>query len=353
MIRFALLLGACMLLPEPRSAEQDPQVAAAPAARSEKAVPESAEPTDAALTRMLELMRAGLYVPKPSTAFPVKMKRETIFDGSYDWHSCVIAHWALLVQARIDDDPQASQWVRTRLAIEDLEHESETLILRPRKLLYTWPYDEAWFVMLLSELGRHPAEGRQDHPRLLKLRELHEDRLLSALEERGFPERQARENAEGETRPARYVGDYTSWLWTYLLLRWSEPVSAQGPARLAALRETKLLPGRATFDAREDAFRPHPYDFLWVPALFALEDPARRSDYSPGKLGPWPAEVSLRDVHVLGRELCRIWPLAGKPAYAERVATLLEREDLWAGDFTVVSHWMPQFLYLGRWFGRQ
>lgn len=351
MICAALLLGLGLgLAPQdPLPADPVPTGPAkgAPSAAAELGPNEA--PTDAALRRMLELMRAGLDVAEPSTAFPSRMERETIFAGSYDWHSCVIAHWALLVQARLDDDAEAGRWVRLRLPIEDLERESETLRLRPRKLQYTWPYDEAWFLMLLSELGRHPAEGRHDHPRVLELRKQHEKRLLAALQERPFPERHPKDDA----RPPRYVGDYTSWLWTYLLVRWSEPITAEGEAQLAELRSAKLLPARASFAESPEPFQPHPYDFLWVPALFELEQPGWNGDYSPGDLGAWPAEVSLRDVHVLGRELCRLWPVAGESAYVERVAALISREDLWAGDFTVVSHWMPQFLYLGRWFQRR
>ena len=58
--------------------------------------------------------------------------------------------------------------------------------------------------------------------------------------------------------------------------------------------------------------------------------------------------------------LTRLWPLAwdggrgddrALKTFRERSAALLEREDLWAEDFAACSHWMPQYLWLGSWFG--
>ena len=302
------------------------------------------EPTETIKERMLELMRTGLDVHEPSTAFPARMERETIFDGSYDWHSCVIAHWALLVQARWDGDAVAAEWVLERLHLEDLSYESDTILLRGDRRVATWPYDEAWFLMLLSELEHHAEAESERLTGLRALRSLHESRLLEALKERSFPDYR-----RDDGRPPIYSGHYSSWLWTYLLVRWSGPITERGGALLDELRESKLLPARREF-TEQRPFEPHPYDFLWLPTLFELEEPGWNGAYDPGALDDWPAEVSLRDVHILGRELSRVWPLIGTTPGNERVAALLDREDLWAGDFTVVSHWVPQYLFLGRWF---
>lgn len=302
-----------------------------------------ASPLTPAMPRLIDLMRAGVLVQEPNTSFTSRMQRDSVFAGSYDWHSCVIAHWALLVHARLTDDATSGAWVRDRIGLAALTHESESLQQRPDKLAATAPYDEAWFLMLLSELGRHPADDPRDPAGLLALRELHEKRLLTKLEDGPFPERH---RAEKESRPL-FVGFYKSWLWTYLLVRWSEPVSERGSSRLAKLRTDRLLPARASFLAELEPFKPHPYDFLWVPALFALE--SGDDNYDPGVLSPWPKDVSLRNVHVLGRELSRLWPATKRRVYIEGVTSLLAREDLWAGDFAVVSHWMPQFLFISHW----
>ena len=335
MIRTTVLLGLALL-------SQD---------AADTTTPEPApmvDPTDRVLPRMLELLREGLDVPEPNTSFTKRMERETVFDGSYDWHSCVIAHWALLVQARWDEDEQASEWVRARLPIEKLEYESETLLTRTKKFSRLSPYDEAWFLMLLSELDRHPDKDEDAATRLTTLREAHEAKLLDELTERKFPEHRTR----GEDGRDLFSGFYSSWLWGYLLLRWSEPISEGCTERLAVLRKTKLLPAREKFAAALP-FEPNGYDFLWVPAMFELEEPGWNGAYDPGKLDDWPEEVRLRNVHILGRELCRVWPLVGKASANERIESLIEREDLWAGDFEVVSHWMPQYLFIGRWFGRR
>ena len=60
-------------------------------------------------------------------------------------------------------------------------------------------------------------------------------------------------------------------------------------------------------------------------------------------------------------ELSRLWPYAvdahrgiagADPAYQERTREILARTELWADDFTVVSHWVPQFLWIGEWLRR-
>ncbi|MGB0332790.1 MAG: hypothetical protein ACPGPE_13360, partial [Planctomycetota bacterium] len=58
--------------------------------------------------------------------------------------------------------------------------------------------------------------------------------------------------------------------------------------------------------------------------------------------------------HLLGVHASRLWPLALRaaedPAAAAELdlalADLLGRAELWDGDFAVVSHWMPQFIWL-------
>jgi hypothetical protein len=61
--------------------------------------------------------------------------------------------------------------------------------------------------------------------------------------------------------------------------------------------------------------------------------------------------------HLLGVHVTRLWPLAiaarddaGAAALLDReLSAYLEREELWNGDFAVVSHWMPQFVWVALW----
>ena len=68
--------------------------------------------------------------------------------------------------------------------------------------------------------------------------------------------------------------------------------------------------------------------------------------------------MRLRTVHVVGVEVSRLWSWAAAAARGDtgarrqfntRMKEILARTDLWADDFRVVSHWVPQFLWIGVW----
>jgi hypothetical protein len=303
--------------------------------------------------RLAELMRAGIETRAPNASFARGMQRASVFDGSYDWHSCVIAHWALLVHARATGDDGLRDWVVARLGPAALEAELETLAWREPRAALTWPYDEAWFGMLLSELVRAGEHGGVDRAALLALRLRVEKRLLAALEEQPFPENLLR----AEDGAPTYCGFYRSWLFAWLLVRWSDPVTPGAADRLAAWRVARVEPERAAITALREA---HGFDFLWVPALLALVDHTCGADvaaFDPGELPPLPASVRIATVHVLGLELSRVWPLAiegasdarARAVYEGRVRELLARPELWEQDFAACSHWVPQYLFIGEW----
>ena len=65
----------------------------------------------------------------------------------------------------------------------------------------------------------------------------------------------------------------------------------------------------------------------------------------------------MRTTHLLGVHASRLWPLALRAAgdvsaageLDRELAAFLSRAELWDGDFAVVSHWMPQFVWLNYW----
>ncbi len=68
--------------------------------------------------------------------------------------------------------------------------------------------------------------------------------------------------------------------------------------------------------------------------------------------------MKLSTVHVLGVEITRLWPLAiaarggdagARALFHRRWREILAREDLWAENFKVVTHWVPQFLWFAIW----
>lgn len=335
---------------------------AAQATTSTEAVPRSdAETIADALPRIGELLRDGVLVAEPTANIWRHEDRKSVFDGSYDWHSCIAAHWAILCLARVEGDEALSDFVLDRLSPEVLEAERELLdgtgserLERSRR--YFTPYVDAWMVLLLAEIARH--EGR-DTAELRAFRRETEERVLRALEEGTFPERTPPAERGGKT----FCGFYRSWLFGYVMLRIAGPSDEAAQARLDVLAEEKLAPQREALTAYGER---HAFDFLHVAALHALAervDPTVEEPVAfvvPESFEALPAEVTLRTVHPVGVHVTQLWPLAvdarhdpiARAAYERRMAEILARTDLWADDFTVVSHWVPQFLWMAVWLSR-
>ena len=72
-----------------------------------------------------------------------------------------------------------------------------------------------------AELARLDGHPGIDDAALLALRLRHERRLLTALEERPFPENLSRRKGDEIV----YCGFYRSWLLAWLLASWSNPVT--------------------------------------------------------------------------------------------------------------------------------
>lgn len=297
------------------------------------------------LPRLVEMMEEGIDVPEPNASWA--KGKQSLFQGSYDWHSCVIAHWALLSHARVTGDEELAGRVLARLKPKGLGEEMKLLKEQADTPRITFPYDEAWFVMLLAEVDRH----RPLNDNLIRARMGVERRILKHLEDTPFPEGIA---------GAEFCGFYRSWLLALFLMEEAGPVVTNGDELLAELAREKLEPARAAIQAEPEG---HPWDFLWVPAILALrdrvQDAERESPYTPVE-PQLPEGVTIQTVHVLGAFCSRLWPDAidgsrgNEEAWArfqQGTRHLIEREDLWAEDFATSSHWMPQYLWMGYWWG--
>ena len=301
----------------------------------------------AAVPRLVALMREGIDTRSPNSSWARRHEAGSVFDGSYDWHSCVIAHFALLTHARLEQDTELAAHVLERLDGATLRGEAALLAGRDPRRSITFPYDEAWLLMLLAELERHEAAD------VVSAREVRlevEARVLDHLERADFPD---------GFRDVRFCGFYRSWLFSYLLLDLSGPVGDGAAGRLRALRAQKLDPVREAVAAHTSS---HDWDFLWLPAILALADRADPEvpdgEYAAGGAGALPEGVTIATVHQLGVFLTRLWPCAYDGARGDAEAwaafeagtrALLAREDLWAQDFAACSHWVPQYMWLGYW----
>lgn len=332
------------------------------------------------------------------------------FVGSFDWHSAVHAHWALLGLARYTCDAAAEAFVLERLTHAALAAERAYLVEHPK---FELPYGQAWLLLLLSELSKHPG-SYGDEAQHLRMET--EERVQSWLEASPFP--------DGRSPGQHFCAAHDSWLCAFLLTQLSEPVSPGAGARLEALRATKLEPARPLVPTNVHSRR----DFLDIPALLATIDLTRSSPRaavesateaavavavaktlvsaapdaaalsteggdsampmmsrlrrpSPSAL---PAAVSsempivrveaeaaaalpISPLPVLRREEChaagaaaaRIWPDAAAAAAtgdeasrslcAAKLRQLIARPDYWRDDFECVAHWVPQFIWMAVW----
>jgi hypothetical protein len=313
-----------------------------------------AEESRAVMPRLKKLMREGLRRTEPETNFVKRITGDTLFSGSYDWHSNLFAHWALLTIARVEADKELRDWLLEPITLEALTAERERLIQISKRdrALPTFPYDQGWLLLFLAELEKQ-YEEIPDELRAFRLEV--EVRLLDWLESSEFPAQVSSRFEKG-----RYPGFYRSWLFSFFQVHLSQPVSKEATQRLATLQRERLVLALEDLLAQTEA---HPFDFFYVPAMPTLVHAVAPFEGGPPKLvtpalTPLPEEVSLRDVHVLGTEISHMWPLAAqaqagntqaKTELNQRMSRFLAREDLWAEDFTVVTHWVPQFLWLTFW----
>ncbi len=323
-------------------------LAAAAAGQARSAGAEAAPPPDprAHLPRMVELMCAGIDRIEPSS--DALFTEGSTFRGSYDWHSCVHAHWALLCIARVTGDAELESELAERLSPDVLARERAWLA-EPLRKRFKVPYGQGWLLLLLAEIERRPERATEE---LRAFRVEVEERVLGWLEAHPFPE---------DEETGALNANYSSWLFSFLLAQLSRPVGPGAAERLERLRAERVEPARAAVLAARAG---SDYDFLHLPAILALvdrtasPDPAAPSAYPVVPCPALPAEIEFSAVHVLGYELTRAWPWAhdahagdetARDAFRRRMADLLGREDCWADDFRVVSHWVPQFLWMGMW----
>jgi hypothetical protein len=266
-----------------------------------------------------------------------------VFNGSWDWHSSVHGHWALLSVARVTGDSKLDAFVSARLTDKALQAERQFLNGDKK---FEAPYGRAWLLLLLAEIDRRRAASKV----VAALRQETQEFLLDWLERNNYPE-----------SPTGFNAAHDSWLFAYMLFVLSQPTPVKVLDRLKALRATKIEPSRAQLAKAAHS----PADFLYLPAVQALIDrldPAtvgKPPAYPPG-VSPPLADPPLDDTnaHSAGAALVRVWPHAmdshagDKRACARfhaRMNEFFSRTDHWADSFEQVAHWVPQFMWMGIW----
>ena len=255
-----------------------------------------------------------------------------VFTGCYDWHSSVHAHWALLSMARLTSDDKLRAKVLARLSSSVLAHE-RGLLSDPSNAKFEIPYGQAWLLLLLKEMTRGKVSMIDGS--VSTLRQETEARLLDWLESSPFP----------DGKPEQpFRGDHPSWIFAYWLFLLTDP-SPEILERLKKLRVQKIDPVRAQIRKAVST----PRDFLFIPAILALVE--QSVGYEEGPPVAFYSPLDKANAHTAGAAMVRIWPYAlrDRTLFKSRLAEMFDRPDQWKDDFELVSHWVPQFMWMGMW----
>jgi hypothetical protein len=302
------------------------------------------------LAALADTIRASLLRTAPhyrNRGGSTESGAETAFTGSYDWHSAVHGHWALLSMARVRKDEETRTFVLRRLHPSILAAEGTYLEENPD---FEMPYGRAWLVLLLDELERHPeVSGNPAWLRAVRdLRGATERAVVDWLARTRFPD--ARNFPRHYLAAQRFRGDHYSWLFPYVFLQLAG-VKDRRAARAFRALAPRIDPWRAELATATHA----EFDFLEAAALLALSDrlAGRTTSYACDRV-ELPAAVTRANAHRPGAYIADAWPctLGDEPARAafrKRFDQLLARPGLWRDDFDNVGHWVPQFMWLGLW----
>lgn len=263
-----------------------------------------------------------------------------IFDGNYDWHSSVHAHWALLSIARVTQDAELEATLRARITPEALNATRAYLNAHPD---FELPYGQSWLLMMLWEMGQRPDAYKNFEFR--QLQKETRERVLSWLEQSSFPE------------DGGLIGAHDSWLFSFLLTELSARGNAMMQKRLFRQWQQKINPARAEIAQ----FEPSDWDFLDLRSVLATVDQvtpgAHPALVAPRPWVPFQSPITSDNAHTAGAAMVRLWPHALQEAqspascarFETRMTEMFSRTDQWRDEFDTVAHWVPQFMWMGMW----
>jgi hypothetical protein len=197
-----------------------------------------------------------------------------IFRNSYDWHSSVHAHWALLSMSKKLQDAELLAWVTKRLET-GLPKEREYLKNNPN---FEMPYGRVWLLLLLSEIEKEPHFA--ESPLVRSFRQEIEIQIGDWLL---------------QTQP-NCRGDYLSWPFVYFLY---SKTHTENPALLKILQQkSKLISCNSTTVSSND--------FISLNSLFAMLSSKERT--APASLD-FPDSLTLWNCHSWGALISEAWPI--------------------------------------------
>jgi hypothetical protein len=219
-----------------------------------------------------------------------------VFTGSFDWHSSVHAHWALLSMARLTYDMPLQHKLLSRLTPENIEAE-RTFLNNVENIEFEMPYGRAWLLLMLAELSKHEENNNL---LLNTFREELEQQLTLWLEQNSALDK------------VILNGNYQPWLFIFLLLQFSQP-KLEIFYRLEALRSRieNVREAITTKQAEES-------DSFYLPAILFLVDQTNESSgedfsYCDDATPQFNQNLSFKNCHQAGINVVRLWPKSAFP----------------------------------------
>ena len=277
-----------------------------------------------ALAQLSQVIKTGIMTLEPHAG----SRGPGPFSGTYDWHSCVHAHWALLSMERFG--APVDDWLHTRLSRAVLEVEFKYLKDNPT---FERPYGRVWLLLLINELRR---QGLSD-TRLESLNDRLQRELIEYLQTHPFPEHPDRDYP--------YLGTHYSWMFTHWMGALSTQLNGDDVSEYQALYESRVYP---LFDdlRKHD---PVPNDFLDLGVMADLEILLWQSA-KPGEVNysEIPVSINSKNARMTARLFQELWAQAiyNSASIKNRFDGLLEKEYLWKFDFQYASHFVPQFAWM-------
>ncbi len=262
-----------------------------------------------------------------------KDTEHSVFHGSWDWHSSVHGHWALLESAHLMDDEESLEWVLQRLHGKGMKEEFQYLQQNPD---FEMPYGRAWLLRLILRLEE--LTGNTDHRDATQEVALGLRKWLSS----------------SEMKPS--IPEYKNPSWALVQLHaWATHSGDQGTIDWIGEVTEKYFTGNE-LDPERDTKKGEFFS-LWslqVLLIFSVLGPERLKNWLDSqKIDDVQVVKELLSDHHLSINASRAWGFHAlysatgdekwQSAYVEHVRAAMELHSEWKDNRSAYSHWVPQF----------
>ena len=258
-----------------------------------------------------------------------------LFHGSWDWHSAVHGHWALLLYAKTEQDKPLFTWLQKRLENDGIIKEIQYLMDNPG---FERPYGRAWLLalaMVFIQSDLKPNIRRLVDTVALDLWQWIQSKQIDGT-----------------------IGEYNNQSWTILrLFMWfsfTENIIRKNEVQHWVETFYCTIDNHPENDQlRQEFFSCWSVQALLLGEVLGLERLATwiaKQKYSNSDLKPVSPEEK---VHHLGMNASRSWGFWAawratnesrwNEAYQNHLEHSIQLHQCWKDDHYSYGHWVPQF----------